>query len=144
VRAGSIALSMLALCGCGGETFEVGLCPSPALVDRGGGPLSRVQIIRIGFQEVDGDSVVAEEIVQGSADGFSADGVADSGSRLSIWMEGLEAADSTQPLVTGSTPGPTRVDGIRAVCICVTEPANWGTECEGVSCSFDGAHCSFP
>ena len=145
VKTAAIAAGVTALLvACGGETFEVGLCPSPGLTARDGATLARVQVVRMGFQEVEGDAVVAEEVVQGSADGFSAEGVAESGARVSIWVEGLESTDATRPLVTGSTPGPTRVGGFRPVCICVTEPSNWETECHDVTCSFDGGQCSFP
>jgi len=144
VKTITIGVVGLALAACGGETFDVGVCASPGLTARGGTTLSRVQVLRIGFQEVEGDAVVAEEIVQGSVDGFSARGVADSGASVSIWVEGLESADATRPIITGSSTGPTRVDGFRAVCICVTEPPNWEAECAGVTCSFDGGQCAFP
>lgn len=140
----TLALALVALAACGGETFDVGLCPSPELTLRDGAVLGRVHIVRMGFQEVEGDSVVSEEVVQGSADGFVAEGVATSDARVSIWVEGLESADSTHPIVTGATPGPTRVAGIRPVCICITEPAAWDDECQGVSCVFDGGSCVFP
>ena len=58
----AVLLAPLAL-GCGGESFVVGLCPSPGLVARGTAVLERVAVLRVGFQEVEGDSVVAEEIV---------------------------------------------------------------------------------
>jgi hypothetical protein len=129
--------------GCGGETFVVGLCPSPGLTARGGAVLERVAVLRVGFQEVEGDSVVSEEIVQGSADGFSVEGVSESDASLSIWAEGLESADATRPLVTGSTNGTVRISGLRPVCICVAEPAEWEGECRGVPCTFDGGECTF-
>lgn len=134
----------LLLAACGGETFDVGLCPSPALTARDGAILDRVQVVRMGFQEIAGDRVVSEEIVQGSVDGFLAEDVTASEARVSIWVEGLESADATRPIVTGATPGSTRVAGIRPVCICVTEPAAWDDECQGVSCVFDAGECSFP
>jgi len=143
VRATPALLVVLVTAACGGETFDVGLCPSPGLVSRGSAVLERVQILRVGFQEVEGNAVVSEEVVQGDAAGFSAEGVSESGASLSIWAEGLESADATRPLVTGSTNGTVRINGLRPVCLCMAEPSEWEAECRDVECSFDGSTCSF-
>lgn len=133
----------LVLAGCGGEEFDVGLCPSPDLLARDGAILDRVQVLRLGFQEVEGDEVVAEEVVQGSVDGFSAEGVSETGADLSIWVEGLESADATRPIIAGATDGTVRIRGLRPVCICVTEPSAWEAECQGTLCTFDRGQCTF-
>lgn len=138
----SLLLLVAVVAGCGGEEFDVGLCPSPELLDRDADLLERIQVLRLGFQELDAGTVVSEEIVQGSADGFAAEGVAESGARLSIWVEGLESDEATRPLIAGSTSGTVTVGGLRPVCICVTEPSAWERECAEKSCSFDGA-CTF-
>lgn len=142
-RLAALVLVVAGAFGCGGETFDVGLCPSPGLLARGDAVLDRVQILRVGFQEVEGDSVVSEEIVQGAVDGFTAEGVSESGASLTIWAEGLESADATRPLVTGSTDGTVRISDLRPVCLCVTEPSEWEAECRGTVCRFEGGECSF-
>ena len=137
-----IAALGFALVACGGETVEVRLCPSETLA-QDEELLDRVAFLRVGFQELDGGEVVDETIAQGPVATFTADGIAEEDSSLSIWADGLEAADATRPLVTGSTPEPVRTGGIRPICICLAEPALWAEQCASVECELADSGCRF-
>jgi hypothetical protein len=134
---------LVALAGCSGDTFQVALCPAPPIADQTGF-LAGVRSLRMTYSEVEDGAVVSQAVDVDQVDGFVSPDVVESGADLQVLAEGFseppDAIDEESRILIGSTLEPVPVDGLRAVCVCMSAPDRWADDCD-VACQYSAGKC---
>ncbi|MBI2897750.1 MAG: hypothetical protein HYY06_29600 [Deltaproteobacteria bacterium] len=136
---------LVALAGCSGDTFQVALCPAPPIANETGF-LAGVRSLRMTYSQVEDGTVVSQSVEVDEVDGFVTTDVVESGADLQVLAEGFSeppgAIDDDSRILIGSTLEPVPVDGLRAVCVCMSAPDRWAEDCD-VACQYTAGKCQF-
>lgn len=131
--------------GCSGETFQVALCPAAPIADQAGF-LAKVKSLRMTYSEVEDGTVISQTVQVDEVAGFVTPDVVESGADLQVLAEGFDeppdAIDDESRILIGSTLEPVQVEGLRALCVCMSTPARWAEDCD-VACQYTGGTCQF-